>query len=350
MGKTVKRAATAVATGGLSEFTHGSDAFGAKRLINAVSGGGKNYTPTMLGKEDPKLLLAQSGGAPLLTQIALGASVDDALAGYFGRSKGQDWDAYLKNLSPDERAAIDNVRNQLTQIQSNTELRNKAVEKITQDFPNVVSMTAPQVKAAKQAAGEEFDQASQQYMDLALSKVAAKYNAGGMLSSGAAAAATARAGADLGLQRLGYQDEQGSQALGLLSQGWQARYNEANALRNFQNTMLGQGAGQGFSAVQAGLQRNLQRDMTNQQAQQQADALKAQESGQMFGALGSLAGTALGATFGGPIGASMGAQIGGQMSGSGGITGTFQKSARGAGVNDYAYAPPRLRYPGGGGY
>lgn len=271
--KTFKRAALAGVTGGLSEFTHGADAFGVKSGLQALTGGGQEYTPQQLSEEDPKLRLAQSGGAPLLTQIALGVDVEDALAGYFGRSKGNDWDAYLKNLNPNEQAAINNVRSQLTEIQSNTNLRTQAVQKIVNDFPNIVSQTAPAIAQAKAQAGEEFDSFSKAAMDYALNSTASKYNAGGMLSSGAAAAAEARTGAQFGMDKLNYVNNQGNQAYDRNANDimghWQAQYNEANALRSFQQTMLGQGVKQGFSANQDLLNRNFQTQVFNTNASNQ---------------------------------------------------------------------------------
>lgn len=278
--------------------------------------------PQQLATEDPKLLLAQSGGAPLLTQIALGASVDDALAGYFGRSKGEDWNAYYENLNPDEKAAIDGVRKQLNDIQSNTELRNQAVKKLVDDYPNVVAQIAPRVKAAQEEAfqqsGKQFDQASQGYLDYALRSVGAKYAAGGQLSSGAMVQATADSAAKLGLEKLNYQTGRGDVAYGReyeqasneLLGGWQAKYNEANALRGFQQTMLGQGVQQGFSAQQAYLQRKQSGEQFNATMQFNADQSRKQEQQAMWGALGGLAGTVGGAMLGGPAGAAVGGAAG----------------------------------------
>ncbi len=291
----------------------------------AIGGGNKDggYAPQTLANENPKMVLAQSGGAPLLANIAMGADVEDTLAGYFGRSKGADWDAYKANLPPDELAAINGVQKQLNQIQSNTNLRNQAVQKIVQDFPNIAATAAQTQKQAKTAAGEEFDSTTKGYIDQALNGVAAKYAAGGNLSSGAMAAASARAGAQIGMDKLGYVTGEGDKAYDRSYNAgvgdWQARYNEASALRNFQNLMTGQAAGNGFSAVQASLQRNQQTNMANasmaNQRAMQDSANKNASDNALFGAIGSLAGTAAGAMIGGPVGASIGAKAGGSMGG-----------------------------------
>lgn len=327
MGGTLGRAGLALGTMGMSEFIQ-KNPYGIpinnpfSRLNPFKLGGEDGYTPQMLPNQDPKLILAQSGGTPLLTQIVLGANVEDALAGYFGRSTSikdasgnNDWSAYLNGLNPDERAAIYNVRDQLTQIQKNTDLRNQTIQNLVNDFPNVVSMTAPKVLAAKQAAGEEFDQATQNAMKLATDQLAAKQASSGLLSSGASAAAAARIGAGYGLQRLDYQNQRGNQQLGLQAQDWQNQYNEANALRNFQQTMLGQGVQQGFSANQAMLNRQQQTNMANTQSQNQAQMFNiGQENAmtsQLFGAAGSLAGAYIG---GNMIAGAIGKQAAGNMS------------------------------------
>lgn len=296
MGGTVTRAVTATATGGLSEFTHGADAFGVKTGLKALGMGGSSYTPTLLPKSDPMMELAQSGGAPLLTSIALGANVDDAVAGYFGRTKGQDYDAWYKGLSQDEKQAVDSVKTTLTQIQTNTDLRNQAVQKVVNDFPNIVQGTASAVTAAKQKAGEEFDAASKSYLDYANNAIAAKFGGSGTVSSGAAIAEANRLAAQLGIQKLQYQTEQGNTAYERgandLLGAWQQQYTEANALRGFQQKMLGQGASQGFSAAQAALERSKQTNIANTGAINQAGAAKAAADNALTSQIFGLAGTA----------------------------------------------------------
>lgn len=243
-----------------------------------LSMGGGGYTPTLLPQSDPVMQLAQSGGAPLLTSIALGANVNDAVAGYFGRASGQDFDAWFNGLTPDQQAAVKGVTNQLTQIQQNTDLRNQAVQKVVNDYPNLVQKTAQDVATAKQKAGEEFDAASKSYLDYANNAIAAKFGGTGTVSSGAAIAAANRAASELGIQKLGYQTEQGNTAFERdsadLLGAWSQQYTEANALRGFQQKMLGQGASQGFSAAQNAIKANADITAANTGAVNQANAAK----------------------------------------------------------------------------
>lgn len=322
---TIGRIGSGIVTGGLSEAARaglGKDNIVSKVLQTpgtiltggasrfGVDTGGSSYTPTTLTPDNPKLLLAQTGGAQVLSQVAMGSSVEDALAGYFGRNKGADWESYQGNLSPDEKAAIDNVRSQLTQIQSNTDLRNKAVQSVVQDFPNIAAHSAQ----ARVNAGEEFDSTTKQYIDLALGKKAAQYAAGGNLSSGAYDAASARAGAEIGMSKLNYMDERGNTDYGQGLDAWNARYTEANALRNFQQKMLGQGAQNGFSANQDMLTRNAHVNMFNTNLKNQKDMYDQQRSDSqdqaLFGTLGTLAGTVAGGMIAGPPGAMAGASMG----------------------------------------
>lgn len=293
----VVRGATDVMTFGTAELGWQSKI--GQSLLKGGGGGGSG--PGGVPTQSPLEMLSQTGGAPLLTTIALGGNVKDAVAGFFGQ-KGGSYDEWFKSLSPDDQKAIDGVTNSLTQIQGNTDLRNQAVQKVVQDFPNIVSMTAPKVIEAKQRAGEEFDSATKGYLDYALKQVAAKGGANGTVSSGATIQASADAAAKLGEDRLNYTTGEGDKALGLLSTDWQNQYTEANALRNFQQKMLGQGATQGFSAYQSLLDRNLNANTTNTKiANDKAIADQASQDA-LLGAIGKLGGTALGYYIGGPVG------------------------------------------------
>jgi hypothetical protein len=283
---------------GLDVMTFGTAEIGgisskAGDLANRTIGGkSSTYKPTLLPSTDPTMELAQSGGAALLTNIALGANVDDALASHFGRSSGEDFKAWYNGLKPDQQAAIDGVKTTLTQIQTNTDLRNTAVQNVVKDFPNIVSMTAPKVLAAKQAAGEEFDQASKGYLDFAMKAIAAKSGGSGTVSSGANIQAAADAASKIGLDRLAYTNQAGNQELGLLGQEWQNNYTEANALRSFQQKMLGNGASEGFSASQNALDRQANINTANTGATNQANAAKAAQDNAFSSQLLGLGGTA----------------------------------------------------------
>lgn len=327
VAKTVTRGLTAGLTGGLSEWTHGKDAFGLEHATNAlgITHSSLSNAPAMAGgNENPAQTLAHSGGAPLLANIALGANVDDSIAGYFGAG---DFKSFYGSLNPDDQALVDGVRKQLTSIQSDTKLKNQAVQQIVNDFPNI----AAQAAQARQASGEEFDSTTKAYLDKALGSSAAKYAANGSLSSGAMAEASARVGADMGMQKLNYMDSSETNSFNQGVQGWQARYNEANALRNFQNLMTQGAAGQGFSAVQASLNRNQQSNIANAGFQNQQNMMNQQSDNAMFGAIGGLAGTGLGMMLGGPMGGALGGQMG-RMANSGAATGGMQ------GASDYGFS------------
>jgi hypothetical protein len=287
----VVRGATDVATFGTAEIGGVSKKMGsvADRLVGGKS---SSYTPKMLPQSDPIMQLANSGGAQLLTNIALGTNVDDAVASHFGRSGGADFQAWYNGLDPNQQAAIDGVKKQLTQIQSNTQLRDTAVQKIVQDFPNIVSMTSQKVMAAKQAAGQEFDQATKGYLDYAMKAIAAKSGGSGTVSSGANIQASADAASKLGMDRLNYTTQRGDAALNLENSDWMNQYSEANALRSFQQKMLGEGAGQGFSAAQSALERAQRTGEFNTDAVNRKQAADQTSDNAMLGSLGNLAGTA----------------------------------------------------------
>ncbi len=279
--------------------------------LSRLTGGGSPGAPIpQMGMENPAQTLAMTGGAPLLANVAMGVDPKQAIAGYFGAS---DYNKFYEGLSDSDKQLVDGVTNQLTSIQTNTDLKNKAVQQVVQDFPNIAAEAAK----AHAAAGGEFDEVTKGYLDKALGASAAKYAANGNLSSGAMAEASARVGADMGMQKLGYMSDRGDVAYNQGAQGWQARYNEANALRSFQNLMTGQAAGQGFSAVQAMLGRNNatqnnNASMANQNAMADANR-ESNTQNAMLGAIGGLAGTALGAAFGGPAGAAIGGKVGSGM-------------------------------------
>lgn len=301
---------------------------GAKLALGSKSGGGSS-NPAQAGYTDnPAQTLAQTGGAPLLANIAMGADVESTLAGYFGHN---DYKSFYENLGDDDKELVDGVKNQLTQIQNNTDLRNHAVENVVKDFPNIAANAAKAQQQAKSDAGQEFDSTTKGYIDQALNGVAAKYAAGGNLSSGAMAAASARAGADMGMNKLSYVSGEGDKAYDRTNAAgmgdWQARYNETNSLRNFQNLMTQGAAGNGFSAVQASLNRTQQTNLTNAGfANQNAMADKAASNASdnaLFGSLGGLAGTVIGGMMGGPMGAMAGSQVGGMAGGMGGGSSSY---------------------------
>lgn len=315
IGKTVKRAGLAVATGGLSEWTHGRDAFGLQTGIRAVTGQkDAPNLPGINGGQDPAELLAQTGGAPVLANLAMGVDPEDALAGYFGKNK-QDgsWNEFLGTLNQKDLDAIHSVHGQLTTISKNRDLRQQAVDKVIADFPNI----AQQAAQDRAKAGGEFDEVTKGAMQQALGDTAAKYAAGGGLSSGAANEAFARVGNENALKKLDYMGDREQFSYNTKLNEMNTRLVEVNALRDFQNTMLGGKMQQGFSAQQANLQRQLQGSMANAEMANQQRLADQQSSNAMLGSLGSLGGTILGASLLGPAGAMAGGSLGGGLFGGG---------------------------------
>lgn len=283
----------------IGDIAGGVLTLGASGGLKGALGGSGPSVPNVPGSQNPLQMLTSSGGAPLLTNIALGADVKTSIMGYFGASGS--YDKWYQNLNPQDQQAIGGLTDQLLQIQNTTDLRNKAVSQLANDFPNMMAQKIPQYSAMA-------DSATQQMMDQALKQISAKQAAGGAFSSGATAEAAANAGANLGMQKLQF-------GTGLALQDFQQQFNNATALQTFQQKMLGQGATQGFNAVQNALSRNA--GVNSQQAQLQygADQQAYQSQQGMYGALGQLGGTLLGGMFGGPAGAAVGGSIGSGLMG-----------------------------------
>lgn len=302
--KSPARTLAAVGTFGTSEISRklpgiGNVQQGLERGADTLLGvKGPEYKPPQLAKDSAANLLAQTGGASLLTNIALGADIDSVLASYFGQNPST-WNAYIQNIPEAEYNAIIGVRNQLAQIQANTDLRNKAVQQVINDFPNIAQQSIAKQRELMQKDLAVFDDTTKAVLDRASSQLAAKYAATGGFSSGAFNEGLAKASTDVALDRAnlayGRSADISMQEGQIPIQQYQMRLAETNALRDFQNTMLGGGINQGFSAMQAGLQRNAGVDQFNAQARQQSDLANQQSKNALFGSLGGLAGTFLGA-------------------------------------------------------
>ncbi len=265
------------------------------------------------GGQSPTELLASTGGAPVLANIAMGVDPEEALAGFFGKStRDGSWAEFLQNADQKDFDAIHAVHGQLTTIQQNTELRNKAVQAVINDYPNITAKIAQD----RMASGQEFDDVTKGYMEKALGQTAAKFAAGGALSSGAANEAFAHTGADMALSKLDYMGSRESASRLDNMTGFNARLGEVNALRDFQNTMLGQAQAQGFSAAQANLGRIQQGNIASADFANRQNMADQQGQNAMMGSLGSLAGTVIGGYFGGPAGAAAGSRLGGEVGGS----------------------------------
>ena len=292
MGKSVKkafsnpiRAATTIGTFGTSELARKVP--GINNALSSIEnqfGFGNPTAPRlMMNGQNPADLLAQTGGAPLLANIAMGVDIDDTLAGYLGLNKMEMLDALngqATNINDQDLRAIQNVRNQLTTIQKDRTLRQKAVDQVVQDFPNIVQQNM-------KTYGDQFDKEMKSYVDQALQGTAARFAAGGNLSSGAANEAFARVGAENAMNKLNYSNSNAVRDASL-------RLAEVNALRDFQNTMLTGQVSQGFSAQQAQLQRQFQGNMFNTEQMNQAQQQDQASKNALFGSVGSLVGTYIG--------------------------------------------------------
>lgn len=291
------------------------------------------YVPEQYNSRD---LLTQTGGAPLLASIAMGADVEQTLASYFGKNNYKAFEAGLNNT---EKQQIDGVRRMLLQVQSNTQLRNDALSKVVADFPNIAKYAAQE----RLKSGQEFDEGSKAAMQYALDSTASKYAANGGLSSGAANEAFARVGAENYMNKLGYMGDREQYAYNTRLNDMNARLGEVNALRDFQNIMLGQTAQNGFSAQQAALQRQLQGQMQNSGINFKRAMIDQENDSDMMGAVGGLAGGVIGTYFGGPMGGMAGSSIG-SMAGKQ-ISGAGKKQGSSGG----GFSSPLLNFGGFGG-
>lgn len=310
-----------VVTGGLNKTNLGGGAFRklGNNIGNALTLGtarlrqGENPSGSSSygGTQSPMDMLVNTGGAPLLANISMGGNTAQELANFLGldlagiqamvaNPEDPNIQAY-QGISKEEAKQIKGLYDQLNSIQTNTNLKNKTIQNLVNDFPNFMAQKVPEF-------AKLMDNETKAMMDQALSKVGAQFAAGGQLSSGATAEAAARAGADIGMQRLQY-------GTSLAGQDWQNQFNEANALRNFQMNMLGQQSQNGFNAVQNALQQNTQIGLTNAGFQNQQNLQNQQQQNQMWQGLGQLGGTIVGGFMGGPWGAMAGGQVGGQLGG-----------------------------------
>lgn len=269
---------------------------------------------TMQGGQSPTDLLANTGGAPVLANIILGVDPEEALAGFLGIPRNQ----ISETLSEKDLNIYNQTLGQLKSIQSNRQIRDQAVQKVIDDYPNLMQQTAQ----ARAQAGVEFDDVTKGYMKQALEGAAARLNTGAGISSGAANEAFSRVGGEMGLQRLGYQGEREATDYSQRLAGFNARLGEANALRDFQNTMLQSKVQEGFSANQANLGRIQQTQLFNAGAANDRALAQQQGKNAMWGALGSLGGAAIGGMLGGPPGAAAGSSLGNQAA-----TGSFNPQA-----------------------
>lgn len=268
---------------------------GGAASAGAAGGLGVSGTTAALGQGGAGVM-AQSGGVPLLTKVMLGASVGTTLASYFGHKSEQDYRSWFDGLEAQDQQEIQALEKNLSEMQGNMDMRNKAVQKLIDDFPNVAAQQLEETKKQYGTALGAFDESTKMVLDKAASQLSAKFASTGGFNSGSF---------NQGLADQAYQIAQPraqlayDQQMDLAHQqrentfmGQQMRLSEAEALRNFQQNMLGVNQQQRFSAAQAGLQRRQGAtsslaglDLQHRQASDQA-------KGQLFGSLGQTLGTA----------------------------------------------------------
>ncbi len=189
IGSTVMRGVGDIVTLGGNEALGNPVGKGTSSLLGKVGfkDSGKNSGPaTNAGEISPMMTLQQTGGAPLLAGIAMGADVNQSLMSFFGASgKFEDW---MATLDPQSQDAVKGLSTQLTSISQNTQLKQQAVTSLINDFPNFMKSAVPQYADI----ADKYTMAAAQQ---ALNQTAAKYAAGGALSSGAMDEAMARTGA-----------------------------------------------------------------------------------------------------------------------------------------------------------
>lgn len=265
----------------------------------ANSGGNLSATPVG-GTMSPLDMLTSSGGAPLLMDIALGAGVGSSIMNFLGAPAG-DFDQWTTTLSPSDAAAVRGLNQQLQEIQNNTNTQNSAVKQLVNDYPNIMTQKIQQYQNVA-------DPTIQKMMGQAMQELTAKQAAGGMLSSGASAEAAANIGAKYAGQELDW-------ATGMAENDYGNQLSLASGLQQFQQKMLGQGAQNGFNAVQYALQGNRNIALAQAGYTNQANQYNMNQQNAMSGALGGLAGTVLGGVFGGPTGAAIGGSLGSTLGG-----------------------------------
>lgn len=279
---------------------------GANGGLSGLGGGGSVSPVQVGGQQTPLQMLEQSGGSSLLMDISLGANPRDSIMSYFGQQGGSadNWNKWVEGLSPSDQNAVNGLLGHLGDIQTNTDKQNQAVSQLSQDYPNIMTQKIQQYQNIA-------DPAIQKMMGQAMQQISAQQSAGGMLSSGASAAAAAQVGAQYAGQELNY-------ATGMANQDFNQQMSIAQGLQTFQQKMLGQGATQGFNAAQNMLNRNQQAGIANAGYQNQTNQYNTQQQNGMYGALGGLAGTVIGGAMGGPMGASIGGGLGSMAGGGGG--------------------------------
>jgi hypothetical protein len=231
--------------------------------------------------------VAQSGGMPLMTKVLMGSSVASTLAGYFGLSKPEDYSEWLNSLDEADRAEVQRLEANLTEMQNNVKMRDEAVKKLVDEYPNIMAQAVEERKRSREA----FDNVTQQVIGKAADQLAAKYAAAGGFSSGAFNQGLAEKSTDIALERAGMEREDAMAGIQDKEKFYAMRLAETEGLRDFQRTMLGQGMADRFSAGQAMLQSQSGRRQTAANIRASQDMNRSNQKQELFGSLGQAATT-----------------------------------------------------------
>jgi hypothetical protein len=234
--------------------------------------------------------MASSGGMSMLSKVALGMSVASAVGAAFNKPAGMDYSQWKSEFSEADQAEIARLEATLNTVQNDINIRNQAVSKLIDDFPNVMQQT---INAERAAVGKAYDQTTKMVLDNAANQLAAKYAATGGFSSGAFNQGLAKEATGLALERAGAELDVGRREAQIPIQQYQMRLAETEALRDFQRSMLGEGIGARNSAMQNLLQRKAGAASQEMQLKAGEASEKRQQRQQLFGSLGNLAGNLL---------------------------------------------------------
>jgi hypothetical protein len=241
--------------------------------------------------------MASTGGTSLLSKVALGLPAATAIAQMFQKPPNMDYNEWKGQFAAEDQAEINRLEEELKTVQTNLEVRNQAVSKLIDDFPNVMRDSIQKQREGLARSRGAFDETTKMVLDQAANQLSAKFAATGGFSSGAFNQGLANASTDVALERAGMVREDEAmlaQAEGNVGiQQYQMRLAETEALRDFQRTMLGGQIDQRQSAFQNMMQRKTGMEQTSMQMQNQERIAGRQERAGIFGSLGQLAGSYL---------------------------------------------------------
>jgi hypothetical protein len=234
--------------------------------------------------------LSSVGGTSILSKVLLGVSAGAAISQMFNKPANVSYDQWKGELSDEDRQYVQNLEDQMNSIQSDMEVRNTGVQKMIDDFPNIMRQSIEQERSAL---SKSYNETTKLVLDQASNQLAAKYASTGGFSSGAFNEGLAKASTDVALERAGQEYQIGQREAQIPIQQYQMRLAETEALRDFQRTMLGGTMDARNSAFNNMMQRSAGMQQTQMQIGSQERIAARQERAGIFGSLGSLAGNYL---------------------------------------------------------